>query len=111
MFDASPSTTKPTLLSRLLAVLLHPLRLLLRRPLPPHPQLMPALLLQAQRLRSVHQLHQLHSLAASWLGPRQLQDLRPHLQAAMVRLANNRPSPKSTSSRTRPGKSTGKRRR
>lgn len=111
MFDASPFSTKPALTARLAAVLLIPLRLLLPRPRPLHPHLMPALLLQAQRLRSVHQLHQLHSLAACWLAAPQLRALHPHLQAAMVRLANNPQSPKSTLSRTRTARRTGKRRR
>lgn len=110
MFDATPSATKPGPMARCLAALLLLLRLPPRRPLNPH--LLPALLLQAQRLRSVHQLHQLHSLAASWLAAPQLRVLRPHLQAAMVRLATSpRPSPKSTSSKTRRARSTGKRRR
>lgn len=80
----------------------------------PHPMLLPAILAQVHRQRTVHQLHQLRSLAASWLAAPQLRQLDQHLQRRMLALAANlslQPSPKSTSSRTRRAKLTGKRRR
>lgn len=86
----------------------------LRQPPPPplqHPHLLPALLQQALRLRSVHQLHQLRSLGASWLEAPQLRLLDLHLQEALHRLTSRPPSPTNTSSSGKTARRTGKRRR
>lgn len=105
--DPSPaaSSTQPGLMARFLAAL----RL---RPLPAPPHLLPALLLLVPRLRTVHQLVELRSLGASWLAGPQRQHLEAHLQQALHRLATlPPPSPRSTSSRTKTGRRTGKHRR
>lgn len=83
----------------------------------PRPLLMQALLWQVPRLRTVHQLHQLRNLAAFWLAAPQMRQLDQHLQQRLEQLAPLRVlespqrSQKSTSSRTRTGRRTGKRRR
>ena len=102
------SSTPPGLMARLLAALrLRPLPAL-----PPHPHLLPALLLLAPRARTVHQVVELRALAASWLAVPQRLELEQHLQEALYRLATALPpSPKNTSSRTRTGRRTGKPRR
>ena len=101
------SSTPPGLMARLLAALrLRP------RPLPPHPHLLPALLLLAPRARTVHQVVELRALAASWLAAPQRLELEQHLQQALHRLAIAPPlCPRSTKSRTKMARSTGKRRR
>ena len=101
------SSTPPGLMARLLAALrLRP------RPLPPHPHLLPALLLLAPRARTVHQVVELRALAASWLAEPQRLELEQHLQQALHRLATAPPlCPRSTKSRTKMARSTGKRRR
>ncbi len=102
------SSTPPGLMARLLAAL----RL---RPLPappPHPHLLPALLQLAPRARTVHQVVELRALATSWLAAPQRLEVEQHLQQALHRLAMAPlASPKSTSSRTRTGRRTSKRRR
>lgn len=111
MFDATPFTKKPGPMAACLAAL----RRLLPHRLPqhPHPLLLTALLPQVPRLRSVHQLHQLRSLAVSWLAAPQLRLLDLHLQERLRQMANQPlpPSPRSSSSRTKMGRRTGKRRR
>ena len=92
------------------------LRLLPRRPpLQPHPLLTAALLPQVPRLRTVHQLHQLRSLAVSWLAAPQVRLLDQHLQERLRQLALQQslppPSRKSTSSKTRTARRTTKQRR
>lgn len=92
------------------------LRLLPRRPpLQPHPLLTAALLPQVPRLRTVHQLHQLRSLAVSWLAAPQVRLLDQHLQERLRQLAQQQslptPSRKSTSSKTRTARRTTKQRR
>ncbi len=101
------SSTPPGLMARLLAALrLRP------RPLPPHPHLLPALLLLAPRARTVHQVVELRALAASWLAAPQRLELEQHLQLALHRLATAPPPfPTNTKSRTKTARSTGKRRR
>lgn len=101
------SSTQPGLMARLLAAL-RP------RPVapPPHPHLLPALLLLAPRARTVHQVVELRALAASWLAAPQRLELEQHLQQALHRLATAPlASPTNTSSRTRTGRRTSKRRR
>lgn len=118
MFFANTSTASRLTPLSVLQRLLQPLWLLLlppplRRP-PPPPLLLPALLHQVPRQRSVHQLHQLRSLAASWLAAPQMRQLDLHLQQRLQQLAQNpqqSPSPRSSKSRTKPARSTGKRRR
>lgn len=100
--------------ARILSRLSQALRQLLHQqpPRPQHPHLLPALLHQVPRLRSVHQLHQLRSLAASWLEAPHLLQLDLHLQERLHQLATHpQPSQKSTSSRTRTAQRTGKHRR
>ena len=91
------------------------LLLQLQRPPLPRPQLLQALLPQVPHLRTVHQVVQLRSLAASWLGRQQLQQLDQHLQERLrlmaLQKASPQPSPISSSSRTKRARSTGKRRR
>ena len=101
------SSTPPGLMARLLAALrLRPLQP------PPHPHLLPALLLLAPRARTVHQVVELRALAASWLAAPQRLELEQHLQQALHRLATAPPlCPRSTKSRTKMARSTGKRRR
>ena len=102
------SSTPPGLMARLLAAL----RLLPLPALPPHPHLLPALLLLAPRARTVHQVVELRALAASWLAEPQRLELEQHLQQALHRLATAPPlCPISTKSRTKMARSTGKRRR
>lgn len=110
MSDANTSTRLAPM-ARLMEALA---RLLRRPPRPrPHPLLTLALLPQVPRLRTVHQLHQLRSLAASWLPAAQLRLLDLHLQERLHQLAaiKRPPSRRSTSSRTRTARRTGKRRR
>lgn len=87
--------------------------LLLRQPPRPHPLLTAAILPQLPRLRTVHQLHQLRSLAVSWLAAPQVRLLDQHLQERLRQLATPPlpPSPRSTSSRRKTDRRTGKRRR
>lgn len=101
------SSTPPGLMARLLAALrLRPLQP------PPHPHLLPALLLLAPRARTVHQVVELRALAASWLAAPQRLELEQHLQQALHRLATAPPPcPRSTKSRTKTARSTGKHRR
>ncbi len=101
------SSTPPGLMARLLAALrLRPLQP------PPHPHLLPALLLLAPRARTVHQVVELRALAASWLAAPQRLELEQHLQLALHRLATAPPPfPTNTKSRTKTARSTGKRRR
>lgn len=101
------SSTPPGLMARLLAALrLRP------RPLPPHPHLLPALLQLAPRARTVHQVVELRALATLWLAAPQRLEVEQHLQQALHRLATQPPLfPRSTKSRTRTARSTGKRRR
>jgi hypothetical protein len=89
------------------------LRRLLRLPpkLTPPPLLLPALLAQVPRARTVHQVLQLRALAASWLAAPQRAQLDNRLQQHLVTLASPQPSPKSTSSRTKTAPRTGKHRR
>lgn len=110
MFDATPSSTKPGLMVVFLAVLRRLLRL---QPRPAaHPMLLPAVLAQAHRQRTVHQLLQLRQLAACWLAAPERRLLEQHLQRRVLAMAANRPpSPKSTSSSGKTGRRTGKRRR
>ena len=101
------TTTQPGLMARFLAAL----RL---RPLapPPHPHLLQALLQLAPRARTVHQVVELRALATSWLAAPQRQQVEQHLQQALHRLATQPPPfPRSTKSRTKTGRSTGKHRR
>lgn len=101
------SSTPPGLMARLLAALrLRPLQP------PPHPHLLPALLLLAPRARTVHQVVELRALATSWLAAPQRLELEQHLQQALHRLAMALPaSPRSTSLRTKTGRRTSKHRR
>jgi hypothetical protein len=95
------------------ALVLHLLqRLHLRQP--PRPLLLEALLHQARRLRTVHQAVELRHLAACWLaGPqRRLLDQALHQRLQLLPTLAGKPgSRKSSSSRTRTGRSTTKRRR
>lgn len=111
----TPCAKSPSPLQRLAAVLLMPLRLRQRRPL-----LLRALMAQVPRQRTVHQVAQLRSLAASWLAAPDLQalDLALHQQMqllalqAMQAMQTPRPrSPKSSSSSAKMGPSTMKPRR
>ena len=98
---------------RLAAVLrpLLPRRLLLLRP-PPPPHLLPSLLAQVPRLRTVHQLHLLRHLGASWLEAPHLRLLDMALQHRLQEMAANPlPCPRSTSSSAKTARRTGKRRR
>lgn len=110
MFTA-PTTTKPAPTAGFLAAL----RRLLQRAPAPHPLLLQALLPQVPHLRTVHQVAQLRHLAASWLGRPQLQLLDLHLQERLRLLGLQKslpqPSPRSSSSRTKTARRTGKRRR
>lgn len=95
------------------------LAMVLRRPLPPflppHPQLTPALLHQAQHLQSLHQLQHLRHLAACWLAPPQRllvdQALMQRLVEMRQQQTNRQRSRRSTSSRGKTARSTTKRRR
>ncbi len=107
--DTYPAATSTPLglMARLLAALRQ------RPQVPPqHPHLLPALLLLAPRARTVHQVLELRTLAASWLAEPQRLELEQHLQQALHRLATTPPPfPTSTKSRTKTARSTGKRRR
>jgi hypothetical protein len=85
------------------------LRNLLR---PRQPLLLTALLHQVPRLRSVHQVHQLRSLAASWLAAPDLAavDRALHLRLQQMVL-ETMASPRSTSSSAKTARSITKRRR
>lgn len=88
------------------------LQRLQRPPLPP--QLLPALLHQAQRLRTVHQALELRQLAACWLAAPHRRLLEQAMQQRLQQLPTLPPNPrsrKSSLSRTRTGRSTTKRRR
>ena len=79
---------------------------------PPQPLLLAALQHQAPRLRTVHQVAQLRSLAACWLAAPELHLLDQHLQLRLQEMAlDPLPSPRSTSSNARTAPRTTKRRR
>jgi hypothetical protein len=107
----SPCSTQCSMLQRLVARLT-------RRPLVPTPQqlqarwLLQSLLAQVPRLRTVHQVQQLRSLAACWLAAPDQRLLDKSLQQQLQQMAKQlRQCPRSTASPTKTGRSTGKRRR
>lgn len=89
----------------------HRLRQRLRRH-QPLPQVLQPLLAQARRHQHPQQAVMLESLAASWLAEPQRLLVRQALQERQLHLHSNpQPSRKSSSSRTKTARRTGKRRR
>ena len=80
--------------------------------LPRQPLLLQALQHQAPRLRTVHQVAQLRSLAVCWLAAPDLRLLDSRLQLRLQEMARDPwPSPRSTSSSAKTAPRTTKRRR
>jgi hypothetical protein len=96
------------------------LLLRLRRPAPPPLQDLPSphqlralqlLQVQLHQARNLHQLLEVEQLAASWLEAPLLEELRHHLHLRLAHLQTRPASPRSTSSRRKTARRTGKRRR
>lgn len=114
MHVVNDSTIPLGLMAKSLAALRRLLRLPQPLPQPPQPDLLAALVAQVPRVRTVHQAQELRALAASWLAAPQRRQLEASLQQQLLALAANplpHPSPKSTWSKTRTARRTGKPRR
>lgn len=103
------SSTEPSFWTPRLAQALRRLLTVLRRPL--RPRLLAAMLHQAHRLRTVHQVAELQRLGACWLAGPERRALDQALHQRLQQMAEQPPSPRNTSSSGKTGRRTTKRRR